>query len=139
MLQNTRVTVFTISELLRESQQGLLPPSPPPPQIRVKKPRGNGGSKRLVTGKDVVLKIFWVGYARSFTLIIKEKIIFCDDMLAISLVIEDNCVFFWFGGFSGKTGTNGAGCEGVHDKYGFKENWCWMSFRVCWVSGICYL
>ena len=54
---------------------------------------GNGGSKRLVTGKDVVLKIFWVGYARSFTLMIKEKIIFCDDMLAISLVIEDNCLF----------------------------------------------
>ena len=90
MLQNTRVTVFTISELLRENQQGLK--SPPPPKIRVKKPRGNGGSKRLVTGKDVVLKIFWVGYARSFTLMV--KIIFCDDMLAISLVIEDNCAFF---------------------------------------------
>ena len=90
MLQNTRVTVFTISELLRENQQGL---KLPPPQIRVKKPMGNGGSKRLVTGKDVVLKIFWVGYARSFTLMIKEKMIFCDDMLAISLVIEDNCLF----------------------------------------------
>ena len=92
MLQNTRVTVFTISELLRENQQGLKSPPPSPPKIRVKKPRGNGGSKRLVTGKDVVLKIFWVGYARSFTLMV--KIIFCDDMLAISLVIEDNCVFF---------------------------------------------
>ena len=31
MLQNARVTAFTISELLRENQQGVkLPPSPPP-------------------------------------------------------------------------------------------------------------
>ena len=31
MLQNARVTAFTVSELLRENQQGLTPPPPPPP------------------------------------------------------------------------------------------------------------
>ena len=39
MLQNTRVTAFTVSELLRENQQGVKLPSHPPllTQIRVKK------------------------------------------------------------------------------------------------------
>ena len=36
MLQNTKVTAFTVSELLRENQQGDKIISSPPPQIRVK-------------------------------------------------------------------------------------------------------
>ena len=45
MLQNARVTAFTVSKLLRENQQGegvkITPPPPPPPRhthtlIRVK-------------------------------------------------------------------------------------------------------
>ena len=44
MLQNARVTAFTVSKLLREKQQGdgvKIPPPPPPPRhthtlIRVK-------------------------------------------------------------------------------------------------------
>ena len=37
MLQNARITAFTISELFRENQQGKggTPPSPPHTQIRV--------------------------------------------------------------------------------------------------------
>ena len=41
MLQNARVTAFTVSELLRENQQGLPPPPPfpppppPPPPLRL--------------------------------------------------------------------------------------------------------
>ena len=34
MLQNARVTAFTVSELLKENQHGVgikLPPAPPPP------------------------------------------------------------------------------------------------------------
>ena len=31
MLQNARVTAFTVSELLRENQQGVKLPPPPPP------------------------------------------------------------------------------------------------------------
>ena len=34
MLQNSKVTAFTVSELLKESQQGEGPKSPPPIQIR---------------------------------------------------------------------------------------------------------
>ena len=37
MLQNTRVTAFIVSELLRENQQDYLPPPLPHHQIRVKK------------------------------------------------------------------------------------------------------
>ena len=36
MLQNSRVTAFTVFELLRENQPGGKTPSPPPTQIRVK-------------------------------------------------------------------------------------------------------
>ena len=37
MLQNARATVLTISELLRQNQQGCkIIPLPPPTQIRVK-------------------------------------------------------------------------------------------------------
>ena len=37
MMQNARVTTFTVSELLREKQhEGLKSPPPQPPQIRVK-------------------------------------------------------------------------------------------------------
>ena len=37
MLQNARVTAFTVSKLLRENQQGVKsPPHPNPTQIRVK-------------------------------------------------------------------------------------------------------
>ena len=36
MLQNTRVTAFTVSELLRENQQGGVKLPPPPTQNRVK-------------------------------------------------------------------------------------------------------
>ena len=46
MLQNARVTAFTISELLRENQQGGKggerippPPAPPPPRLGLNKPR----------------------------------------------------------------------------------------------------
>ena len=38
MLQNARVTVFTVSELIRENQQlgvGNFTPPPPPPQPRL--------------------------------------------------------------------------------------------------------
>ena len=36
MLQNARVTAFTVSELLREDQQGGVKLSPPPPQLNLK-------------------------------------------------------------------------------------------------------
>ena len=37
MLQNARVTAFTVSELWRENQHGgLSPPSPPPPPLRLR-------------------------------------------------------------------------------------------------------
>ena len=35
MLHNARVTAFTVTELLREHQQELPPPTPTPTQIRV--------------------------------------------------------------------------------------------------------
>ena len=48
MLQNARVTVFTISELLRENQQGGLKLPPPPNQNRVKATDKNKNSVELI-------------------------------------------------------------------------------------------
>ena len=47
MLQNARVTAFTISELLKENQQGITPPLHQPTQIRV----NNTGSS-ILHGND---------------------------------------------------------------------------------------
>ena len=47
MLQNARGTAFTISELLKENQQGITPPLHQPTQIRV----NNTGSS-ILYGND---------------------------------------------------------------------------------------
>ena len=36
MLQNARVTAFTVSELLRENQQGVVVKTTPPPTFQIR-------------------------------------------------------------------------------------------------------
>ena len=60
MLQNARVTAFTISELLRENQQGYnyLPPLPPPKLGLKMQMAVNGEVSIIVWLQYITLKLF---------------------------------------------------------------------------------